>query len=109
MRTIISVLIIGAVLWFAIANAAVVDLKLFVWDLNASLAIVIAVAFFLGFFLGILYLAPSYFKQRQIARKHERALRVTEKERDEYSGRSAILEEQMDQMTPSENNKSLER
>ena len=60
MRTFLSIVILTATLWFAIANAAAVTLHLLLWDVTVSLALLAGIVFLLGFLLGILRLMPGF-------------------------------------------------
>jgi uncharacterized integral membrane protein len=104
MHTFFSLIIVVVVLWFAIANAATVTVHLFFWDINASLALVIGCTFILGFLLGVIRLAPGLWSRHIAVRSKERALSETRKERDEFSERSKILEEQVQALAPRDPN-----
>jgi uncharacterized membrane protein YciS (DUF1049 family) len=101
-RGIISILIIGAVLWFAVANASVVTINLIFWEVSASIALVVGIVFVLGFLLGVLRLAPGFLRNRSAARANERTLNEVQKERDSLKERSHTLEEQVRQLAPLE-------
>jgi uncharacterized membrane protein YciS (DUF1049 family) len=100
MRTFFGLFIVAAVVWFAIANAAPVTVHVFLWDVTGSLALVVGVMFLLGFVLGVLRLAPGFFRGRAAARENKRALLETKKERDTLAERSDTLEEQVRQLAP---------
>jgi len=99
---VLSVLILGAVLWFAVANASVVTINLIFWDFTASLAVIVGVVFLLGFFLGVLRLAPGILRNRSAVRANKQALIETQKERDALAERSEVLEGQVKQLAPIE-------
>jgi lipopolysaccharide assembly protein A len=100
MRTFLSLALVALVLWFAAENATTVALDLFLWDINVSLALIVGVAFLLGFLLGVLRLAPGFWRGHFAARESKRALDVTKKERDALAERSQVLEEQVQQLAP---------
>jgi uncharacterized integral membrane protein len=106
MQTLLSLIIIAAVLWFAITNAAAITVNVFLWEINASLALVIAGAFLLGFLLGVLRLAPALWRNRKAARMHELAHAELKKERDALAERASVLEDQVRQLAPLEDTKS---
>lgn len=77
MRAISTIIVCALVLWFAVANAASITVRLFFWQVEASLALVIGVTFLIGFLLGVWYLAPGYLAHRRTARKQAREIEAT--------------------------------
>lgn len=59
---------------FAVQNTYAVDVSLLLWKMRASLAIVMALCLAVGFLVGLLAVAPSFFKGRRHARALERQL-----------------------------------
>ena len=100
MRSALTVLILIAVLWFAVTNAPLVVVHLFFWTVQASLALVVGITFLLGFLLGVLHLAPGFFRNRSAAIAHAKSLDETRKERDQFAERSKTLEEQVHILAP---------
>jgi lipopolysaccharide assembly protein A len=68
----IVVLLLGVA--FAVQNTGAVNVSLLLWKSQASLAIVMALCLALGFLVGLLAVAPSFFKGRRHARALERQL-----------------------------------
>jgi putative membrane protein len=54
---------------FAVQNAMPVNIRLFLWNLNASLAIVVAICFALGAIVAGLMLMPEMFRHRSGERR----------------------------------------
>jgi len=106
MRTFLSITIVGMVLWFGLANAAPATIHILVWDVTASLALVIGVAFLLGFLLGVLRLMPGLWRGHSAARASGKALAEIQKERDALNKRSKVLEEQLHQVAPRQTEES---
>ncbi|HEX4969575.1 MAG TPA: LapA family protein [Steroidobacteraceae bacterium] len=59
---------------FAVQNTGAVNVSLLLWKSQASLAIVMALCLALGFLVGLLAVAPSFFKGRRHARNLQRQL-----------------------------------
>ena len=59
---------------FAAQNADVVNLSLFVWNLNASLAVIIVLCFAVGALAAALALMPGIYRSRAEQRKTNRRL-----------------------------------
>ena len=59
---------------FAAQNTDAVNVSLLLWKPQASLAIVMALCLALGFLVGLLAVAPSFFKGRRHARNLQRQL-----------------------------------
>lgn len=102
MRTALSIIIVLGVLWFAIANAAVITVHLFIWDVTASLALIVAVSALLGFLLGILRLTPRFWRGNVAARANKAALAETRAERDRLVDHTKKLEDALTKSTPTQ-------
>lgn len=61
---IIALIVFVAAVVFAVQNAVPVAVSFFFWDFQASLAIVILVAFSLGILLGLIVFLISGFRRR---------------------------------------------
>jgi len=92
--------IVAGVLWFAATNGEPVTLSLFLWELDATLAFTVGAAFILGFIVGVLWLAPSYWRRHVDASSSKRSLEAIKAERDALAERSKVLEEQMRELAP---------
>ena len=95
LRTVLSGLIIFAVLWFAVTNATAITINAFLWNISVSTAIVVFVSFALGFVFGVLRVAPSWFKKRSLARTHERHAGIKDQESKELAQRVRELEAEL--------------
>ncbi len=73
-RTLIfALLLIMAVVVFALQNSDPVQIKLLFWDVESSIALVITSVLFIGALLGVLFSLPSIFKKKeQIAELKEK-------------------------------------
>lgn len=69
MRFILILILLIAAIAFAVQNANVVTLVFFVWRVEASLAIVVAVCFSIGALVAALALAPSILRKRAETRR----------------------------------------
>lgn len=94
-RTIISIIILGVVIWFASGNAGAVRLNLFLWEYSVSLIIIVAVCVLLGFIVGILQMTPYLWKKRSSAKQAAEKLEETELERDKLKKQVADLKQQI--------------
>ncbi len=100
MQTLSTIVIVAAVLWFALTNAGAVTLTILVWDVSASLALVVGVSFLLGFLLGLVRLFPSFWRYRSQSRAVERSRGEVQKERDILSEQVTVLKEQVSSLAP---------
>lgn len=65
-RTLIFALIAAIILVvFTIQNAAIVDLKLWFWDVRSSQALIILITLALGSLIGVLVSIPSRSKKKK--------------------------------------------
>jgi lipopolysaccharide assembly protein A len=62
------VVMIGAVI-FAAQNATTVTIDLFMWRIDASLAVVIACCFAIGVIAGVLFAVPTLYRMRSHKRR----------------------------------------
>ena len=92
MRTIISGIIVFATAWFAVTNAAPVNINAFFWNIDMSAAVVVLGAFALGFVLGVVRVAPSWLRTRAQASTHHKELQVCLTESKESAARVQELE-----------------
>jgi len=91
-RTIISAVILFAVIWFAVSNTVPITLNVFFWNISVSAALVIFVTFLVGFVFGVLRVAPSWFKKNSQIGKHQKELNACISENKENSERIKELE-----------------
>lgn len=70
---------------FAAQNADVVNLSLFAWNLNASLAVIIVLCFAVGALAAALALMPGIYRSRAEQRKTNRRLAELE-----YSSQNGV-------------------
>jgi uncharacterized integral membrane protein len=68
-RTIVALLVLLVAVTLAVQNAAMVTVKVFVWQMQASLAIVVGACVFAGVLIGVLISAP---RLRRMRRDHRR-------------------------------------
>ncbi|MEX0916701.1 MAG: LapA family protein, partial [Candidatus Spechtbacterales bacterium] len=64
MKTIIFFVTLALATWFAITNAEAVEVDLFLWSFDISLALIVVVSFIFGFSLGALKVIPIWFSKR---------------------------------------------
>lgn len=105
MRTLLIIGIASAVLWFAIANASTITLNLFIWNVDISLALFTGITLLIGFLLGVLRLAPGFWRGRSAAKKSEKELADIRGRHDVLAERSRVLEEQIHKLAPEDPNK----
>ena len=91
-RTLISSIILFAVAWFAVTNAAPININAFFWNIDMSAAVVVLGAFALGFVLGVVRVAPSWLRKHTQANKHRKELQVCRTENKESAARIQELE-----------------
>lgn len=77
-RTILSGIILFAIIWFAVSNSTAITLNVFFWNVSVSAALVIFVTFFVGFVFGVLRVAPSWFRKHSLLGKQKREGRHSE-------------------------------
>lgn len=92
MRTILSAIILFAVIWFAISNASVITLNVFFWNVSVSAALVIFATFLVGFVFGVLRVAPSWFRKHSQVGKHQKELKTCLEENKGHTQRIRELE-----------------
>ena len=71
-RTVISGIILFAIIWFAVSNATAVSLNVFFWNVSVSAALVIFITFLVGFIFGVLRVAPYWFRKHAMLGKQEK-------------------------------------
>jgi len=71
-RTIVSGIILFAVIWFAVSNATAVTLNVFFWNISVSASLVIFTTFLVGFVFGVLRVAPSWFRKHAMLGKQKK-------------------------------------
>lgn len=101
MRTTLSLIIVGVVLWFSVTNVEAITLNLLFWDVTASTALIIFISFLLGFFLGVIRLAPGLWRKHSSYRTSEDALTKTVLERDELKKEVENLKTKAEPHNPS--------
>lgn len=70
---IIALLLILIVVVFALQNSDPVQIKLFFWQVESSIAFVMTSVLFIGALLGVLFSLPTIFKKRdQVAELKEK-------------------------------------
>jgi len=84
---------------FAAMNPQVITVRLFFWQVDSPLVLVIVVAFTVGFVAGAAQLIPGFWKHRTKAKKSNEALSALEKERDSLKEHSAALESKVQQLS----------
>ena len=62
---IIALLLILIVVVFALQNSDPVQIKLFFWQVESSIAFVMTSVLFIGALLGVLFSLPTIFKKRE--------------------------------------------
>ncbi len=72
MRTILSGIILFAIIWFAVSNSTAITLNVFFWNISVSAALVIFVTFLVGFAFGVLRVAPSWFRKHSLLGKQKK-------------------------------------
>lgn len=75
-RTVLSVVILFGIIWFAVSNAALVNLNVFFWNVSVSAALVIFITFIMGFVFGVIRVAPSWFRKHSQIGKHQKELQT---------------------------------
>ncbi len=69
-RNLITAIIFSFILVvFALQNVDIVDVDLYFWHFESSLAIVLVVAFAIGALVGILFSLPGYFRKSKELRE----------------------------------------
>lgn len=92
LRTVLSILILFAVIWFAVSNAAEIRLNVFFWNISVSAALVIFTTFVAGFTLGVLRVVPAWFRTHGLMNRNQKELTVCKGENKEYAQRIEELE-----------------
>lgn len=88
MRTIFLLMALLAAVVLAVQNAAVVTVELFVWRIEASLAVVIAACFAIGVAAGVLLVMPKLYRARADRRRLRAQLQDLGAE--EHAGPTAV-------------------
>ena len=96
-RTILSSIIIFAVVWFAVTNASAIRINAFFWNVEVSVALLVFIVFALGFVFGVIRVAPAWFRNYSQARKHANTAEHTAQENQELAERVQDLETQLAQ------------
>jgi uncharacterized integral membrane protein len=89
-RTILSAVILFAVIWFAVSNTALVTLNVFFWNVSVSAALVVFVTFLVGFVFGVLRVTPSWLRKHTQMGRHHKDL---QKCLDESKGQTERIKE----------------
>lgn len=66
---IISVILLLLVVVFTIQNSDKIIVKLFFWDADISLSLILFSTMFIGVLIGIFSLVPTILRQRRIIKK----------------------------------------
>ena len=69
MRLILLLLVMVLAVIFSAQNATAVTIDLFVWRIDVSLAVVIALCFAIGVIAGILFAVPALYRMRTHRRR----------------------------------------
>lgn len=69
MRLVIAVLALLLAVVFAVQNTEVVNVSLLLWQVNASLAVIMVVCLATGLLVGLVALAPTIYRGRTAARR----------------------------------------
>lgn len=94
-RTILSGLIIFAVIWFTVTNASLININAFFWNVSISTALVVFVAFMLGFVFGVIRVAPAWFRKHSLMKKSVRTAGLKTEESKELAQRVRELEAEL--------------
>ncbi len=77
---ILALVIILALVFFALQNSTVITLTFLVWEYTGSLAFIIALTFAAGILTGILLTVPSWWRKTRAYRASRRRLKELEQE-----------------------------
>ena len=78
--TIIAVLIALLAVIFALQNAQTVMVKLYFWDLSASMALMMLITLLIGMASGMLVLFPNIYRKNSSIKSHSRKIKELEKQ-----------------------------
>lgn len=95
MGTVFSIVLLAAVLWFAVLNANAVTITLFFWEVESSLALIVGVSLAVGFVFGVLRVAPGFWRYKISSRRFGKDLKSLQTEKNVLLERSRVLEEQI--------------
>ena len=85
-RTLIFALIAAIILVvFAIQNAAIVDLKLWFWEVRSSQALIILITLALGSLIGVLVSIPSRAKKNKEIERLKKELNMLKENNSELA------------------------
>jgi putative membrane protein len=88
---ILALLIAIVAVIFALQNTAAITISFFMWKVTGSLSLVLLVTLAIGVLIGLLVLAPAYFKNTFQVSSHRKRLSALEKELDEHKQSVARL------------------
>ena len=94
------------VILFAAINSQVITVRLFFWQVDSPLVLIIAVAFAIGFVVGAMQLIPGFWKHRAKSKESSKALSALEKERDSLKEHSVALESKVHQLSSKDDSSS---
>lgn len=80
---IFALLLILAVVVFALQNSDQLVIKLLFWDVESSIAFIMTLVLLIGALLGVLFSLPSIFKKRDEIHDLESKLKEQAKDRSE--------------------------
>jgi uncharacterized integral membrane protein len=75
---------------FALQNSMTVTISFLVWEVTASLSLVILITLGIGILIGLLVLAPSAIKSSFAASSNRKRIGALEKELDEHKAKSSV-------------------
>lgn len=85
-RTLIFALIAALILVvFTIQNADTVDIRLLLWDVNSSKALIILITLALGSLIGILVSIPSWSKKKKEVEQLKKEIKALKENKPEMA------------------------
>ena len=81
--TIIAVIIALLAVIFALENAQPVTVKLFFWDLNGSMALMMLITLLIGMASGMMILFPNIYRKNSSINTHRKKISELEKQLSE--------------------------
>ncbi|MEP7171075.1 MAG: LapA family protein [Bacteroidota bacterium] len=78
--TIIAVLIALLAVVFALQNAQIVMVKLYFWDVSASMALMMLITLLIGIASGMMILFPNIYRKNSTIKSHRKKIMELEKQ-----------------------------
>ena len=85
--TIIAVLIALLAVIFALQNAQTVMVKLYFWDINGSMALMMLITLLIGMASGMLILFPNIYRKNSTIRSHSKKIKELERQLSELTSK----------------------